>query len=266
MLLVRALAGSVLSTGRQVALLHPGGTALGARLVPYFPPVDLVAFSPNPTVRTDVRAEWHVEDELVIGTVANINPQKGIDTLIRAFATVRRAIPRSRLVIVGTEDPRHGRYSEHVKAQTAGLGLVEGVDVRFLGGRRDVERVLQGFDVFALASVARSEGIPTAILEAMACGLPVVATEVGGVVEVVEHGVTGFVVPPSAPDAMAKFIVRVLTDDHLRMTAGTAARTVAEQSFSLENCAAAHIRAFDLALSTSRRGRTPKDQERIDGP
>jgi glycosyltransferase involved in cell wall biosynthesis len=251
MVMVRSLAASVLSTGRLVALAHPGGSRLGSRLVSYLPPVDVARFTPNRTVRKQIRDEWGVLDgDSVIGAVCNVNPQKGVDTLIQAFAIVHERSARTRLVVAGLQDPRHHGYADLVRREIHRLRLVEGIDVRFLGARADIERVLQGFDIFVMASVAKSEGIPTAMLEAMASGLPVVATDVGGVTEVVDDGVNGFVVRPSAPEPMAKYIGRLVNDDQLGASIGAAARATALTTFSIEDSLAAHIRAYEIALST----------------
>jgi glycosyltransferase involved in cell wall biosynthesis len=248
MLLVRALSDAVLSTGRKVALGHPGGGRLGERLVPFFPPVDTELFRPDPAVRDEVRREWGVPlDAAVVGMVANINPQKGVDDLVDVIARVAATHPRTRLVLVGEEHDTHVAYSERVRSRMRKNALQEGRDVIFLGARDDVHRQLQGFDVFALASQPRSEGIPTVILEAMACGLPVVATDVGGVNEVVEDGVTGALVAPRNQQAMAAAISRLLDDPDARRRIGREAIDRAATRYSVHVTAAAHVRAYDLA-------------------
>jgi glycosyltransferase involved in cell wall biosynthesis len=115
----------------------------------------------------------------------------------------------------------------------AELKLRDGTDVLFLGARQDIDRQLQGFDLFALASVPRSEGIPTVLLEAMSSGLPVVATDVGGVTEIVEEGVTGLVVPALSDDALASAALRVV------------------ERFSVGRCADVHVRAYTKALASN---------------
>jgi glycosyltransferase involved in cell wall biosynthesis len=125
--------------------------------------------------------------------------------------------------------------------------------VKFLGQRPDPEMVLAAMDVYALTSV--SEGLPNTVLEAMATGLPVVSTRVGGVEELVEHGVTGFVVPPNDPDALAKTLALLLRDESLRRTAGAAGRLRAESEFAISGM----IRRYESLYVSAARPGDPKD-------
>ena len=100
-----------------------------------------------------------------------------------------------------------------------------------------------------MGSVPNSEGVPTVILEAMACGVPVVATDVGAVAEVVDDGVTGFVVPPLRPQALADATLRLLGDPDLRARMSLAAREQAVARFDVEVCADTHVRAFEAAIA-----------------
>jgi glycosyltransferase involved in cell wall biosynthesis len=250
MVFVRLLADVVMSTGTAVAEAHPGYPAIAGRVIPFFPPVDLAGFSPRPEIRTDVRAAWGVPaDALVVGCVANINPQKGILELVHSFAGARSAHPSARLVLVGAEHETHGAYSVSVRAQLRAEGLVEGRDVVFVGDRDDVERQLAGMDVMAIAAVPRSEGITTAVLEGMAAGLPVVVTDVGALREAVDDGRTGFVVQPGNKDAFRVALARLLGDPVLRLRMGHEARYVAEERFGIATCAEAHVRAYARALA-----------------
>ena len=249
MLWVRALATVVMPTGRKVLAAFPGWRRVASRVVPFVPPVDTDAFRPQPELCSSVRQEWGIPEGVpVVGSVANINPQKGIATLIEAFGRLRRQIPDARLVLIGAEYDAHGSYSRLLRLRLGQLGLRDGTDVLFLGGRQDIERQLQGFDLFALASVPRSEGLPTVLLEAMSSGLPVVATDVGGVREIVEEGVTGLVVPALSDDAFAGAAVAILRDPQLRADMSRAARKRAQEHFSLARCADVHVDAYTKAL------------------
>lgn len=251
MLFVDQLADVVMSTGRAVARAHPGYKLIAGRLVPFFPPVDLRIFLPNPQQRAVVRDSWGVpRDHLVVGSVANINPQKGIVELIEAFAEARRLAGRSDivLVLVGEEYDTHASYSALVRERIVTAGLAEGRDVVFAGGQPDVERQLNGMDIFALAAVARSEGITTAVLEAMAAGVPPVATDVGALREAITHDRTGMIVSPGDPVALGSALAELLVDKERRSRMGDEARRAATAGFGLDSSADTHVAAYERAL------------------
>lgn len=248
--LVSCLADAVMTTGLITGRLHPGTEALADRLHPFFPPVDCDHFRPSPNDRAAVRAEWGLSHtDIVIGSTSNISPQKGIEYLIDAVPLLRAGGFPAKLVLVGQEYETHRGYSSSLRQRLATRRLVEGEDVLFVGSRPDVERQLQGFDVFLMASVPRSEGVPTSILEAMSCGLAVIATDVGGISEVVEDEVTGFVVPPLNPNAIAAATLRLLQDPALRSRMGEEGRRRAVERYDVSACAETHLRAFEAAIS-----------------
>ena len=152
----------------------------------------------------------------MVGTVANLRPVKGYPDLLAAAARVIEVLPDTRFVAVG-----QGPQEAEIRALHARLGL--GERVKLLGYRRDAVRVIGACDVFCLAS--RHEGLPVALMEALALGLPVVATGVGGVTEVVDDGVEGLLVAPGRPDLLAAALLEVLGDaDRRHHLAEAAAR------------------------------------------
>jgi glycosyltransferase involved in cell wall biosynthesis/SAM-dependent methyltransferase/uncharacterized protein YbaR (Trm112 family) len=252
MAFVRLLADVVMSTGRKVALKHPGGSALTDRLVEFFPPVDVTLFRPRPELRAEVRAEWNVDVAVpVVGCVANLNPQKGITTLIEAFGIARQRTDDARLVIVGAEYETHAAYSATVRLAIERAGLALGRDVILVGERSDIERQLPAMDAFAFAPAARGEGISTAVLEAMSVGLPVVTTDVAGLGEAIDADVNGILVPPGDVSSLAHAISVILSDQATSLRLGRAARSRALASFSLAACADRHIEAYARAMATS---------------
>ena len=179
-------------------------------------------------------------DEFVIGTVGRIQDVKNQSGLIDAFILLRAMLPghrdRLRLSIVG-DGPLLGMITEKVRA--AGLQ-----DVVWLpGSRTDIAEVLSGFDVFALPSIA--EGTPVTILEAMACGLPVVASRVGGIPEVVEQQATGLLVPPSDALALADALAVYVQDPQLAERHGAAGRVRVERSNSIAAMVAGYAGLYD---------------------
>jgi glycosyltransferase involved in cell wall biosynthesis len=252
---VVGLADVVMTTGVNVAKVHPGAERLGDRLRVFFPPVDGANFDPQGVDRPAARESFGLAlDDVVVGTVANLNPQKGHEHLIEAVALVRREAPRTKLLVVGSAHDTHRAYARALYQLCGRLGLTVGEDVVFAGGRSDVSTALGAMDVFALASVPRSEGAPTAIEEAMMFGLPVVSTRVGSVSELIDHGRTGYVVAPLDVHALARSVLRLLNDDEQRRRFGWHGRARALKLFSAERCADVHLAAYELAL---RRARTP---------
>ena len=201
--LVTRLAGAVMCTGEAVARAHPGAAGLGERLVLFFPPVDLELFRADPAVRSRARSELGLgPDEPVVGTVGNLTPMKDHDTLVRAAAALHRMHPGTRFVILGSSYEHRSGYADEVLRTGEELGLQPGRDLIIRDPGERVAELAQAFDVFWLSSRSRSEGLPTVVGEAMALGLPVVATRVGSVPEAVDGG--GLLVPPSDPEALAR--------------------------------------------------------------
>lgn len=160
----------------------------------------------------------------LVGHVARLDPAKDQLTLLRAFGRVLTVHRDTHLVIVGDGTSR----PDLMGAATA-LGIAE--RVIWLGRRPDVRHLLPHFDVFALSSV--NEGLPLALLEAMACARPVVATAIGDIPRVVEHGATGLLVPATDAKALAEAIIGLLDRPEHAQALGEAARLVVEARFSL---------------------------------
>jgi len=177
---------------------------------------------------------------LVIGCVGRLSEEKRHRDLVEAAAALVRDGNDLRLDLVGDGETR-----PPVEAQVRELG-VEG-RIRFLGMRSDVPELLRGFDIFVLPS--RFEGLPLTILEAMASGLPVVATRVGGVPELVEDGVNGFLVEPQSPAELAAAIRRLVEDADLRRRMGQAGRKIAVERFDLRVAARAHEELYRRLLA-----------------
>jgi glycosyltransferase involved in cell wall biosynthesis len=188
----------------------------------------------------------------LVGAVGNINPSKGYEWLLRAVAAARQELPDLRLRVLGAHSPVHSAYERGLRDEARRLDLEERDRLRFVDPGLRVPELMPALDVFAISSVPRSEGIPTVILEAMACALPVVATDVGAIREVVEQGVTGFLAPPEDPRALAGAILRLCTDAALRARMGEEARHRVLERYDLERCADAHFGAYQTALAHRR--------------
>jgi len=159
----------------------------------------------------------------VIGTVCRLMPQKGLEFLLQAAVQLRERVPDFVILIAG-----EGGEKDRLEAEIRELDL--GGQVRLLGLRLDVPELLRIFDVYALPS--RWEGLPMAVLESMAAGVPLVASAVGGVPTAVRDGVTGILVPPCRVEELAEGLATLLLDRELRLKLGRGARQVFQEEFT----------------------------------
>ncbi len=162
----------------------------------------------------------------VVGIAAVLRSWKGHLDLLEAMVSVRMAVPDARLVVVG-DGPMRAAIASRVEE----LGL--GSCTHMTGHRDDIADVIASFDVAVMASYA-SEGIPQFALQAMAAGKPVVATQVGGIPEVVHDGVTGLLVPPRTPELLARAVVSLLKDPGRRERLGMQGRQWVTEHHSFE--------------------------------
>jgi sugar transferase (PEP-CTERM/EpsH1 system associated) len=177
---------------------------------------------------------------IVVGTVGRVQDVKDHATLLAAFLLLRERVPelrdRLRLAIVGD-----GPLLAPLRAQAAAAGVEQLVWLP--GARTDIADILRGLSVFAMSSIA--EGTPGSALEAMASGLPVVGTRVGGIPEVIEDGVTGCVVPPSDAQAMAAALERYVRDPALAARHGAAGRERVLRKYNMTAMVAAYQSLYD---------------------
>lgn len=164
-----------------------------------------------------VRRELNLpEDALVVGCVAVMRAEKGHCDLIDAFHRVAARVPSAHLVLVGDGMP----VFDQIQAKVSALGLAP--RVHFMGRRQDIGNVLMAMDVFALPT--HREALGTVFIEAAAMGLPVIGTNVGGVPETMQEGVTGLLVPARDPAALAQALETLLLDPAMRRRMGDAGR------------------------------------------
>ncbi|XXX72122.1 glycosyltransferase [Sorangium sp. So ce134] len=200
--------------------------------------IDLSRFAPDPAARARVRAELAIpQDAWVVGSVGRLSPVKNHELLVRAAA---RALPGSgRLLVVG-DGPERAR----LVALARELGVSE--RVLFAGERHDVPALLAALDVFALPSL--SEGLPLALLEAMATGLPAVASDVGGVPTALVHGETGFLVPSGEVAPLAARLSELMADPALAARMGRCGRAIALRRYSAARMAERYMDLYTLLL------------------
>jgi glycosyltransferase involved in cell wall biosynthesis len=168
----------------------------------------------------------------ILGATSRLAEPKGVTYLLKALPDVCRRFPDLSIVIAGT-----GVLLEGLKEEARQLGIAS--RVHFLGLRMDIPELLQLFDVFVLPSV--SEGLPMGLIEAMAAGCPIVATDVGGVGSLIRSHDTGLLVASRSPDALSGAMTRLLGDDALRHRVGQSARRTVYAEYS----AAAMTRRYE---------------------
>lgn len=209
-------------------------------LIPNGVPTD--EYAPDADSRLHWRAAHNIEPHAtVVVHVGRFAPPKNHALLIGAFARVRADAPLYLLLVGG------GELQEKAREQVDALGLQ--ARVRFLGVRADVADILNAADVFVLSS--RVEGNPLSVMEAMAVGLPVVSTAVGGVPELVQHGKTGLLVPSEDRDALAGALQALIDDPARRQAMGAAARQHAIEHFDIRLTVRGYEQLYDRLLQRS---------------
>jgi glycosyltransferase involved in cell wall biosynthesis len=228
----RAIVAKIAAEGRS-----------GPRVELIYNGVDLSRYDRQEACCTLPEEYGFVEGTPMVGVVARLEPEKGHDTLLAAWPRVLARVPAARLLIVG-----EGSRCDALKDQAEALGLMgepcsgetcvgtrharPGAKVVFTGRREDVPAVTAALDVAVLPSYREALGL--VVLEAMALSRPVVATNVGGIPEMIEHERTGLLVPPHDPAALAEGIVRLLLDHPLADTLARAGHDLVHERFCVE--------------------------------
>lgn len=203
--------------------------------------VDLNHFD-NPSYdRGPIRASLGIANKMhVVITVAALFKVKGHIDLLNAASRLCQSRKDIVFLIVG-----EGSLEESLREQTKNLRISN--NVKFLGFRSDVPQLLAASDVFVLPSY--SEGMPISIIEAMAAGLPIVATNVGGIPEVVENGANGYLVEPGEPEALANKISTIVANRDVARCFGTNSRDRARSKFRLKRMISEYERLYERALN-----------------
>lgn len=206
--------------------------------------VDLQRFRPpTPAERDAARASLGIErGQIAVGAVGRLVAEKGYPELLAAAASLRATCPQLVLVVAGPSDPEK---ADAIDATL--LAEAERSGVRLLGMRDDIEQVYWALDCYVLAS--RREGFPRSAMEAAASGLPLVATDIRGCRQVVDHGWNGLLVPPRAPDDLARALAFIATDRQTRERMAQASLRVAHDRFAQEDVIATTLAVYDRLLA-----------------
>lgn len=204
----------------------------------------------DPKLRAEVRLELGIPlGAKVIGTIGNLKRVKNHEYLVAAFRSILNDVPNARLLLVGKgfagdEDNTETELRHYVECHQLGD------KVSFLGYRADVARILSATDVFCLPSLR--EGLPISLIEAMATGLAVVATDVQGTRELVRDGMNGLLVPLDAVAALGGALKRILLDRAFREQLGRRAQVWVGERYSMANC----VRRYERLIEETVSGRT----------
>jgi glycosyltransferase involved in cell wall biosynthesis len=212
-----------------------------ARVVRIPSAVDTQRYRPDAAARERIRAAFALPvDALVVGVVAQLIERKRHGWLLAVLPELVREFPELRVLCFG-----QGPLEQRLKAELVDRGLTQ--HVTFAGFRADLPQLVPGFD--ALAHPASREGLGVALLEAASAGVPVVACDVGGVPDVVEHGHTGLLVPAGDAGAFCAALARLLRDRSERARLGTAARAHVERRFNVAGLVDAHLSLYAQVLN-----------------
>lgn len=197
--------------------------------------VDIHRFCPSGECRSSTRAEWGVDESApVIGCVGRLDAQKQPLKVLEAFASIKVSVPQAKLVFIG-----HGALREAIEMRANELGL--GDSVLIAGFRSDPERVLPAIDIHLL--VSKREGHSAATAEAMACGVPTVATDVGGVRDILHGTGAGILLKNDNVEEIAAEVSALLKDEARRVVMARVARQIAHETLSL-NCWHTRLKEF----------------------
>ena len=224
-LIMNFLASKVIavSHGEKRLLIKRG--ARGGKISVVYNGIDLSPYKKSKD-QGYLESELDIQEDLpIVGTVARLTPVKGLIYLLRSIPSVLASFPNTRFMIVGG-----GFLQNSLEEEANKLEIKK--NVLFTGSRQDVPSLLKFFDIFVLPSL--KEGLPFAIIEAMATSIPVIATEVKGNREVVKDGISGILVPSKNPQDLAKAIINLLQDKEKAKRMGNAGFSRAELNFSSE--------------------------------
>jgi len=187
--------------------------------------IDVERFNPEKKT-TDIRKEFSLEeDDIVIGFIGRIVTAKGLEYLLDALPYLKGEFKSIKLLIVG-----EGSLVEELKERAKKNNIFN--NILFTGKRRDIPEILASIDIFVMPSIA--EGLPNALLEAMAMGKPIVTTEVGGIPEVIKNEINGLLVPPRNAESLVTAIKTFLDNRHLAIKIGQRAKNYVEENLSIQ--------------------------------
>lgn len=205
--------------------------------------IDCNELSPSPNRQVLAKLIPEPEKDKIIGIVGRLSPEKDHKTLLKAFAIIQNKLTNVKLIIVGD-----GNTKQDLEKTVKEMQLDK--KVFFLGARTDVRLLLNSFDLFVLSSI--TEGVSLALLEAMACGLPVVATNVGGNSEIVQDGESGIIVPAQNHRKLSDAILEILSSKQVAAKMGQVGRKRVLEKFSMTSMLKNYRTLYENSLEKSK--------------
>ena len=195
--------------------------------------------------QTSIRSQLDIPDDaLLVGEIGRVTAIKGYEDLVRAAATVKKAIPNVTFIGVGGKSKTDAAYEQKILKLISSYNLQD--SFKLIGYRADVLDIMFALDLLVLPS--HSEAFGRVLVEAMAAGKPVIGANVGGIPEIIEDGVTGLLFPPHSPDDLAQAIIKILQDPDLAHRMGAAGRERAKIRFSPERYVAEIQKIYEELL------------------
>lgn len=229
----RGLPNAVRNADLVIAVSH----AVARQVAKHKPIVVYSGVEPREVLHAPATA---TRPSIIVGAACRLVDIKGLSDLIRAVASLSTEFPDLHLEIAGA-----GPELDNLEGEARQLGLT--TRIRFLGWQRDLEPIFKSWDILAMPSL--TEAFPMAALEAMGHGLPIIATNVGGLPELVEDGRTGYLVPPSNHQALAKALRALIVDTKLRQEMGAAGCRRVRESFSVDRMVAQTTAIYESLLA-----------------
>jgi glycosyltransferase involved in cell wall biosynthesis len=242
-----SLADKVIVNSQAVGEKFSGWARKEEKVEVIYNGIDLEEFNPGYRGQ-NIRKNFNWPRNIpLVGIIGELTPKKGHHYFLEAAAQVLKEIPETKFLIVGSDPPRRGCGKE-IKSLAKKLGLAE--KVIFLGYQEEIRDILISLSL--LVHCPRWEGFGRVLVEAMACGKPVVATRVGGIPEIVEDKVTGLLVSAENPEALAKAIIALLQDKEKACRLGMAGRKRAEKMFDIEESVKKTEKVYENLLGTNK--------------
>jgi len=189
------------------------------------------------------------KEEFNVGIIGRITPIKGHMFFIKAMQKISKNIPRLKIWIVGDAPPSKDAYKEQLQVLVKRLGLWHCTE--FLGTQRDIPAILSHLDALVLSTTTQ-EAFGRVIIEAQAAGVPVVATQVGGVIDIIEDGKTGLLVPPQDPSSIASAVMKIFKDKEFAASLALAARKKVEEKYNIDLMVKNTLDVYQDALNNFR--------------